>query len=54
MGNEVLIDDEIMIVFGGIAIREVEVDGTSLFNNCTNNRMARATELDIPEYLIAN
>ena len=35
MGYEVDVEDEVMLVFGGVALRSIEVDGEDLFNNCS-------------------
>lgn len=35
MGYEMEEDDEVMLIFGGVALRDVVVDGKELFNNCT-------------------
>ena len=38
MGELVPFEEEVMLVFGGKAFRNVSVYGTMLYNNCTSER----------------
>lgn len=42
LGEEVPIDREYMIIFGGLALRNVTVDGEQLYNNCNDIKKAEA------------